>query len=349
MQKSTKIRTHGVKYLGSKRNMLPQLRRVFDSLRPETALDVFTGTTRVAQMLRSEGVRVTTSDVADYSRVFSRAWVSGRYNYARIEFLAGQLSRMQGKDGWFTKTYCDVPGVAGGVVRFMTPQNGRKVDAIRDEIDDMLRQGKVTPVEADALIAALIIGMDRVDNTVGLQQAYLKKWCTRSQNPLTLEALKPPMGPVGDHVSGDVLSVSLPSADVAYIDPPYNGHVYLTNYHIWESIVRWDKPKVALKTNRRVDFCDGKVKSKWNVKHEAPLAFAKLLQRLDVRDVIISYAAGSHILLEDLVDVVAQTHDIRSVSPVMMNENIMSVIGNGAKPGGTPQRREWIIHASTRG
>ncbi|MBX9735320.1 MAG: DNA adenine methylase, partial [Phycisphaerales bacterium] len=31
-------------------------------------------------------------------------------------------------------------------------------------------------------------------------------------------------------------------ADVAYIDPPYNQHSYLGNYHIWESLVRWDKP-----------------------------------------------------------------------------------------------------------
>ena len=34
------------------------------------------------------------------------------------------------------------------------------------------------------------------------------------------------------------------SADVAYLDPPYNQHKYVGNYHIWESLVRWDKPEV---------------------------------------------------------------------------------------------------------
>ena len=33
-------------------------------------------------------------------------------------------------------------------------------------------------------------------------------------------------------------------ADVAYIDPPYNQHSYLGNYHVWETLELWDKPEV---------------------------------------------------------------------------------------------------------
>ena len=41
--------------------------------------------------------------------------------------------------------------------------------------------------------------------------------------------------------------------DVAYIDPPYNQHKYMNNYHVWESLVRWDKPEVYGVACKRVD------------------------------------------------------------------------------------------------
>ena len=43
------------------------------------------------------------------------------------------------------------------------------------------------------------------------------------------------------------------AADVAYLDPPYNQHSYLGNYHVWESLVRWDKPEVYGVAMKRVD------------------------------------------------------------------------------------------------
>ena len=34
----------------------------------------------------------------------------------------------------------------------------------------------------------------------------------------------------------------LPAVDLVYLDPPYNQHRYATNYHVWETLVRWDAP-----------------------------------------------------------------------------------------------------------
>jgi adenine-specific DNA-methyltransferase len=42
-------------------------------------------------------------------------------------------------------------------------------------------------------------------------------------------------------------------ADVAYLDPPYNQHSYLGNYHVWESLIRWDKPEVYGIACKRMD------------------------------------------------------------------------------------------------
>ena len=341
------VKTHGIKYLGSKRVLLPQLESIFKDIAPRTALDVFTGTTRVAQLMRQLGVRVTTSDTATYSRVFSHAWVSGCYNIAYVEHVAAMLNMQPGHRGWFTQNYCDVPGVKGGIVRFVTPANGMKVDFIRDEIADMLSRGQLSMHEADALIATLIMAVDRVDNTTGIQQAYLKEWCTRSQTALDMIVYKTPVGPIGNHIVGDVLTCQLPSADLAYIDPPYNQHVYSTNYHIWESLVRWDKPAVDLKTNRRIDLCGGGVATPWNRRKDVGDAFRQLLNRLDVSIALISYSSGSHMSLDELTAIVAETHDIIDVMRCDITQHIMSVTCSSDVVD-RPERQEWIIKAKSR-
>ena len=60
------IKTIGVKYIGSKDKLIPNIISVVNSLGLEnkTAIDVFSGTTRVAQALRHEGFYVQGSDLS---------------------------------------------------------------------------------------------------------------------------------------------------------------------------------------------------------------------------------------------------------------------------------------------
>ena len=62
------MNTHGVKYIGSKASLVDKiLAFVTEHLpadAPKTILDVFIGTTRVAQAFRSQGWTVTTSDLS---------------------------------------------------------------------------------------------------------------------------------------------------------------------------------------------------------------------------------------------------------------------------------------------
>ena len=61
-----------------------------------------------------------------------------------------------------------------------------KLDAIRDEIDIIASD----EIEKSILLTSLIIGLDKVDNTVGHQVSYVKKWSDRSYNTLKLEKPK---------------------------------------------------------------------------------------------------------------------------------------------------------------
>ena len=103
------------------------------------------------------------------------------------------------------------------------------------------------------------------------------------------ETLPAIVGPTGQHITGDALTIEYPECEVAYIDPPYTEATYYSHYHIWDSVARWDKPEVALKTNRRIDRkartdkFDDSMCSPWYSKSKAFDATDQLIKRLPVR------------------------------------------------------------------
>src|SRR5436305_723891 len=65
-----------IKYLGSKRRLVPVLGDLCERAGARTALDLFTGTTRVAQEFKRRGARVRAVDTARYSDVIARCDVA---------------------------------------------------------------------------------------------------------------------------------------------------------------------------------------------------------------------------------------------------------------------------------
>src|SRR5262249_1517903 len=148
-----------------------------------------------------------------------------------------EFNTMRGSPGYFTETFCIRS-------RFFQPKNGARIDAIREDIE---RKGLEPELKA-IVLTSLMEAADRVDSTTGVQMAYLKDWAPRAYNDLELRL--PKLAPKAKCGRGEAyLSDALEAAqrfevDVVYLDPPYNQHSYLGNYHVWESLVRWDKPAV---------------------------------------------------------------------------------------------------------
>ena len=128
------------------------------------------------------------------------------------------------------------------------------MDAIRERIAEL----ELDPeLEAVALVS-LMEGADRVDSTTGVQMAYLKEWAPRALKDLELRMPRILPGAGEAHRLEAPDAAAKLAADVAYIDPPYNQHSYLGNYHIWETLVRWDKPETYGVACKRVDCRDYK-------------------------------------------------------------------------------------------
>ena len=167
-----------IKYLGSKRRLVPVLGAIATVAGARRALDLFTGTTRVAQELKRRGAHVTAVDTARYAEVFAQCYVAldgEPADIAAIEAALADLSNRPGVDGYFTETFCVRS-------RFFQPDNGRRIDAMRDAIERDYRDSWMYPV----LLTSLIEAADRVDSTTGVQMAYVKQWADRSYRPIAL-------------------------------------------------------------------------------------------------------------------------------------------------------------------
>jgi len=350
--------THGVKYIGSKASLVGEIKNFISENMPadtpKTLIDVFTGTTRVAQTFRAEGWLVTSSDLSWASEAYAHAFLLRTFTSGiRIPELIETLKKLEPSADWITRNYCDVVTTTGGVIKMWKPANGQSADSIRNKIAKWESVGEITHHEAMILIACLIFALDKVDSSVGVQQAYLKNWATRSLNPLVLEDLPFTNGPVGKHIVGNALRLQYPTSSVAYLDPPYSSHSYATYYHIWDSITRWDKPTVGLKTNRRMDRVSGadefdeSMQSAWNSKRTALDAFMTLVERLPVKYVVISYNDESLVSLETLETALKTKYTVK-LKKIPYKRNIMSQIGNAAGNGETPVTENheallWIV------
>ena len=292
-----------IKYLGSKRRLIPVLTELFERSGASTALDLFTGTTRVAQAFKVAGAHVTAVDVARYSEVFARTWIehdADEVDQTELRSAIEELNQVPGEAGYVTDTFCVQS-------RFFQPFNGERIDAIRDAI---ARDHVGSPLEP-ILLSSLLLAADKVDSTAGVQMAYIKAWAPRSFKPLTLEVPTLLTG-AGRAVRGDATEVAGPlgSFDLAYLDPPYNQHRYFTNYHVWETIVAWDRPEFYGVACKRIDARDDETKSVFNRKREMPDALARTIAAVDAEVVVVSYNDESWVELDQLREMCAVHGDV---------------------------------------
>ena len=292
-----------IKYLGSKRRLIPVLSELFRKSGATTALDLFTGTTRVAQAFKESGAHVTAVDTARYSEAFARTWIehdADAVDAVALRMAVDELNRIPGQPGYVTDTFCRRS-------RFFQPFNGERIDAIRDAIATDHAGSALEPI----LLTSLLLAADKVDSTTGVQMAYIKQWAPRSYKPLVLEVPRLLAGD-GRAVRGDatVLAGVLGSFDLAYLDPPYNQHRYFTNYHVWETIVAWDQPEHYGVACKRLDARNDDTKSVFNRKREMPRALADTIAAVDAEVVIVSYNDESWVDLDGLRDMCAVHGDV---------------------------------------
>ena len=343
------VRTEGIKYIGSKLRLIPRILEISQQINAQTVFDGFSGTTRVAQAFAQLGCDVIASDISKWSEVFATCYLRKDRSECIGEILQ-ELNCVKPCDGWFTENYggeAKSP-VVNGIKKPWQKHNTRKLDAIRERINEL---DLTTETEA-IVLTSLMLALDRVDSTLGHYSSYLKDWSPRSFRKLVLrEPLYIPTPGTHRIEQGDIFQVlkNVPEVDLAYLDPPYGSNNekmppsrvrYAAYYHIWTTVCLNDKPKLFGKACRREDTRDSTAASVFEEyrrgesgKYLAVEAIECVIKMVPARYVLLSYSSGGRVTSNELVDVLQGAGEIEQVVEIEHKRNVMS---------GMRWTNEWI-------
>jgi adenine-specific DNA-methyltransferase len=343
--------TQAIKYTGSKLKILPYIlclsKRAAAGHSNITVFDGFSGSARVSQAYAKTGFKVYANDTAPYSKVFNTAFLMNKKAPKNYQPLIDHLNALNPVDGWFTEHYGGegdqiISANVDGLKKPWQKKNTRKLDAIRNEIDN-LNLDEVTKAVA---ITSLIFALDQVDSTLGHFASYLNEWSVRSYNDMKLEVPDLWINENDNCVMNyDIFEAieKLPDDMIlAYYDPPYGSSNekmppsrvrYASYYHIWTTICLNDKPNLFGKAKRRTDTSDtisGSVFEEFRKGSSGKFivieAIEKLIKITPAKYIILSYSSGGRATAQELNDVLNAYGRIIEIEKINYKKNVMAAM-----------------------
>ncbi len=334
--------TQSIKYAGSKLKLIPQILQLAQKVNAKTILDGFSGTTRVSQAFAKLGYNVVCNDISSWSKVLGTCYLLNTKQRSDYQPLIDHLNALPPIDGWFTEHYGGHINTGSamqkdGLKKPWQLHNTRKLDAIRQEIEDL----NLSFVERAVALTSLMLALDRVDSTLGHFSSYLRMWSPRSYKELVLEVPEV-FTSEGHHqvYQSDIFElVPEVSPDLAYFDPPYGSNNekmppsrvrYAAYYHLWKSVILYDKPQLFGKANRRADSSDQSSASVFEEfrrngdgRFIVVEAIEKLIRMTQARWILLSYSSGGRATADELNDVMQTNGKLLAVTEIDYKRNVM--------------------------
>ena len=285
-------------YIGSKLSLRPFIKEKIlevSRLDKEDKVfgDLFAGTGVIGNEFKKMGYKVISNDIQHYSYILNKHYIEN--NYPMNTKLLEHLNSLKGQEGFIYNNYCMG---SGSERNYFSDFNGKKCDAIRQELEKLYKDKEIDKHQYNFL-ASLINSIDKYANTVSIYGAFLKSLKKRAEKNFKLELLPIIEGnKKGKVYNEDVNSlIKKVKGDILYLDPPYNSKQYSTNYHLLETISRYDNPVIKGKTGLRV--CN-KQKSKFCSKPQVKQVFEELISNANFKYIFLSYNDEGLMKLEDI-------------------------------------------------
>ena len=270
-------------------------------------MDLFTGTAAVADHYKDR-YQVIANDVMHYSAVIAAAKLSNssQPKFERFKQRYGSdpltyLNNLEFEPSEHYFIYNNYTSVAER--NYFTKENALKIDGIRIFIEEQFGADLIDGNEYNYLLACLLEATQKVANTSGTFQAFLKYLEPRARKPISLQPLTLENAQLYSeqnkitNIEANVLARQQ-RADIAYIDPPYTATQYANSYHILETIAKYDNPTIFGKTGRRKN----RYISHYSNKQHAIAEFEDLFRQLQCKHVLISYSNQSIVPIDEVVE-----------------------------------------------
>lgn len=266
------------RYLGNKYRILTFIKQIISENCGdfESFADIFAGTGAVSSAYTDK--ILYTNDILYSNYLCHLTWFSDEvFDISKVaNYINLYNSEIPFEENYMTQNFSGT---------YFSDKVCSKIGFIRENIENESRSGKINIRERAMIITSLLYGIDKIANTCGHYDAYRKN--AELPESFTMCVPEPNENLKHNHCFNEDTNelVKKISADVVYIDPPYNSRQYCDAYHLIENIARWEKPEVfgiAKKMDRTA------LKSKYCTR-EAPVAFEDLIKNITAKYIVVSY------------------------------------------------------------
>jgi len=307
-----------ITYIGNKRKLLIPISDIVDEIiekNPKftTCLDAFSGSGVVSRLLRLKGFIVHANDLEDYTVPINQAFLTNDSDPLSQQDY-DLLNKINSTNNpYFSEFYApkdtNNPDLKNERL-FYSRENAVFIDGVLETIQSWPNQKK------NSVLASLLFKMSKHINTSGVMKGFYHGWggsnsdnLGRILGKITIEPItyiKAPLGYVYNSKAEELYKLTnCPAVDIAYLDPPYNGHQYSSNYHLLNSAVKYDfynpgsihdkKNKVGIRRDHnRSAFC-----YKDKVEH----SFNELFDSIQAKYIIVSYNDEGLLKISQIEDI----------------------------------------------
>jgi adenine-specific DNA-methyltransferase len=276
-----------MRYIGNKENLLDKIYQVMKlkKIHGDSFFDFFAGTTSVSRFFKKLDYQIFSSDLMYFSYVLQKAYISNnqvlkfekvlkKINFkstilfaSPLHLIVEYLNQIEPVEGFISQNYTPFGTSDLEIPRmYYSDENGKIIDAIRQKIELWKTEKLINENEYFVLLACLIETVPFYANISGVYAAFQKKWDPRAVKKMILRPVEFVVNSKENFTYNEnsIELLNRIEADIFYLDPPYNQRQYAPNYHLLETIAKYDNPIIkgvgGLRDyqNQKSKFCNSK-------------------------------------------------------------------------------------------
>ena len=275
------MKIYNRRYTGSKFKLVSWIRNLLLSncKGSESFCDIFAGTGVVTYSLLDVYKQYIVNDFLYSNEIIYKAFfLQEDFDYEKLRMHENRYNFLNAKllsDNYVSDNYGN---------KYFSVSDAKIIGYIREDIDILYSNRIVNEKEYCILLASLLYSFDKISNTVGHYEAFIKG--KDISDGFIYELIEP----VKTNNRIDIFRMDANelakrvNCDIVFIDPPYNSRQYSRFYHVMETITKWDKPTlkgVAMKPpeENMSDYCRNAAREK----------FTDLIGSLQTKYIAVTY------------------------------------------------------------